>query len=43
VTHNADIGITPIWTKHEKRLARDFGRIRFGDEGYAREELVALS
>jgi antirestriction protein ArdC len=21
------------WTKHEKRLARDFGRVRFGDEG----------
>lgn len=29
------------WTKHETRLARDFGRARFGDEGYAREELVA--
>ena len=29
------------WTKHDKRLARDFGRIRWGDEGYAREELVA--
>ncbi len=29
------------WTKHEKRLARDFGRKRFGDEGYTREELVA--
>jgi antirestriction protein ArdC len=29
------------WTKHERRLARDFGRIRHGDEGYAREELVA--
>jgi antirestriction protein ArdC len=29
------------WTKHEKRLARDFGRKRFGDEGYAMEELVA--
>jgi antirestriction protein ArdC len=29
------------WTKHEKRLARDFGRTRWGDEGYAREELVA--
>jgi antirestriction protein ArdC len=28
------------WTKHEKRLARDFGRTRWGDEGYAREELV---
>lgn len=29
------------WTRHETRLARDFGRHRFGDEGYAREELVA--
>jgi antirestriction protein ArdC len=29
------------WTKHAKRLNRDFGRERFGDEGYAREELVA--
>jgi antirestriction protein ArdC len=29
------------WTKHERRLARDMGRIRWGDEGYAREELVA--
>jgi antirestriction protein ArdC len=29
------------WTKHSSRLARDFGRKRFGDEGYAREELVA--
>ena len=29
------------WTKHEKRLARDLGRVRYGDEGYAREELVA--
>ena len=29
------------WTKHGKRLARDFGRGRFGDEGYAKEELVA--
>lgn len=29
------------WTKHESRLARDFGRQRFGDTGYAREELVA--
>jgi len=28
-------------TKHEKRLARDLGRVRHGDEGYAREELVA--
>jgi antirestriction protein ArdC len=29
------------WTKHENRLSRDFGRQRFGDAGYAREELVA--
>ena len=28
-------------TKHSKRLARDLGRVRHGDEGYAREELVA--
>ena len=30
------------WTKHEKRLARDFGRAIWGDEGYAKEELVEL-
>jgi antirestriction protein ArdC len=29
------------WTKPASRLDRDFGRNRFGDEGYAREELVA--
>ncbi|WP_149535762.1 ArdC family protein [Siccirubricoccus phaeus] len=29
------------WTKHEKRLARDLGRVKYGDEGYASEELVA--
>ena len=29
------------WTRHDRRLARDFGRKRFGDEGYAIEELVA--
>lgn len=29
------------WTRHESRLNRDFGRKRFGDEGYAIEELVA--
>jgi len=28
-------------TKHGKRLARDLGRVRRGDQGYAREELVA--
>jgi antirestriction protein ArdC len=27
--------------RHEKRLNRDFGRKRFGDEGYAVEERVA--
>ena len=29
------------WTKHPKRLDRDFGRKHWGDEGYAKEELVA--
>jgi antirestriction protein ArdC len=29
------------WTKHDKRLAREFGRVKWGDEGYAKEELVA--
>jgi antirestriction protein ArdC len=29
------------WTAHPQRLARDFGAKRFGDTGYAREELVA--
>lgn len=29
------------WTKHQSRLDRDFGRKQWGDEGYAREELVA--
>jgi antirestriction protein ArdC len=29
------------WTRHPSRLDRDFGRRRFGDEGYATEELVA--
>ncbi|MCP5299083.1 MAG: DUF1738 domain-containing protein [Chromatiaceae bacterium] len=32
---------TTHWTRHGSRLERDFGRKRFGDEGYAREELVA--
>ena len=32
---------TTHWTRHEKRLAREFGRKRWGDEGYAAEELVA--
>lgn len=29
------------WTKHKSRLDREFGRKRWGDEGYAAEELVA--
>lgn len=29
------------WTKHPERLDRDMGKQKFGDEGYAREELVA--
>jgi len=29
------------WTRHESRLNRDLGRKKWGDEGYAMEELVA--
>src|SRR5690606_13214996 len=29
------------WTRHKTRLDRSFGRQRWGDEGYAAEELVA--
>jgi len=29
------------WTRHPSRLDRDLGRKRWGDEGYAMEELVA--
>lgn len=29
------------WTKHSTRLNREFGRKRWGDDGYAMEELVA--
>lgn len=29
------------WTRHASRLDRDFGRTRWGDANYAREELVA--
>jgi antirestriction protein ArdC len=29
------------WTKHPTRLDRNLGGVRFGDDGYAREELVA--
>jgi antirestriction protein ArdC len=32
---------TTHWTRHTTRLDRGFGRKRFGDEGYAMEELVA--
>lgn len=32
---------TAHWTKHPTRLDREFGRKRWGDEGYAMEELVA--
>jgi antirestriction protein ArdC len=32
---------TTHWTRHESRLNRDFGRKRWGDDGYAAEELVA--
>ena len=29
------------WTRHKSRLDREFGRKKWGDEGYAMEELVA--
>jgi antirestriction protein ArdC len=29
------------WTRHPSRLAREFGRKRWGDEGHSMEELVA--
>jgi antirestriction protein ArdC len=32
---------TTHWTKHSSRLAREFCRQRWGDEGYSMEELVA--
>jgi antirestriction protein ArdC len=32
---------TTHWTKHKDRLNRDLGRVVWGDEGYAKEELVA--
>jgi antirestriction protein ArdC len=32
---------TVHWTRHKARLDRSFGRERWGDAGYAREELVA--
>jgi antirestriction protein ArdC len=32
---------TAHWTKHPSRLDRDLGRKAWGDEGYAREEIIA--
>lgn len=32
---------TTHWTRHPRRLDRDLGRKKWGDEGYAMEELVA--
>ena len=32
---------TVHWTRHPKRLDRDFAQKKWGDEGYAMEELVA--
>jgi antirestriction protein ArdC len=32
---------TTHWTRHKSRLDRNFGRKRYGDAGYAQEELVA--
>lgn len=32
---------TVHWTKHKTRLDRNFGQSKFGNEAYAREELVA--
>jgi len=41
-SHAATLGHEVIhWTRHPSRLARDLGRKRWGDEGYAVEELVA--
>jgi antirestriction protein ArdC len=42
--HGAWQVLTPFpnrWTRHPSRLAREFGRKRFGNEGYAMEALVA--
>lgn len=41
-SHAATLGHELIhWTSHPSRLDRDFGRQRWGDAGYAMEELVA--
>jgi antirestriction protein ArdC len=40
--HAATLGHECVhWTRHPSRLNRDLGRKAWGDEGYAREELVA--
>jgi antirestriction protein ArdC len=31
------------WTRHKSRLDRDLGRKRWGDAGYAMEELPSLA
>lgn len=42
ISYYATLGHETVhWTRHGSRLDREFGRKRFGDEGYAREELVA--
>ena len=41
-SHAANLGHEMChWTRHSSRLNREFGRKRFGNEGYAMEELVA--
>ena len=41
-SYSATLGHEAVhWTRHSSRLDRDFGRKAWGDEGYAREELVA--
>ena len=41
-SYSATLGHEAVhWTRHSFRLDRDFGRKAWGDEGYAREELVA--
>ena len=41
-SHAVTLGHEAVhWTRHPSRLARDLGRKRWGDEGYAAEELVA--
>lgn len=41
-SHAATLGHETVhWTRHPSRLDRDLGRRRWGDEGYAAEELVA--